>query len=113
MKVLTHRPRYIEPTIVSECGEGTSSTAEARQAAPTVQSAEESIVVPKVPTVWPAEAKDDMAREPELGKAMMMPKFLSPPTEAELPKMTKAPTTTPKRMRMASVLDAVMETTKP
>jgi hypothetical protein len=35
-----------------------------------------------------------------------------PPVEAELPKVTKAPTTTPKRRRMASVLDAVMETTK-
>jgi hypothetical protein len=32
--------------------------------------------------------------------------------EAELPKMTKAPATTPKRRRMASVLDAVIETTK-
>jgi hypothetical protein len=42
----------------------------------------------------------------------MMPKILSPPAEAELPKMTKAPATTPKRRRMASMLDAVMETTK-
>jgi hypothetical protein len=111
MKVLTHRPRYIEPVVVLEFGEGTSSTAEARQA-PSVQSAEESIVVPKVPTVGPAKAKDDMAREPELEKTMMMPKILSPPTEAELPKMTKAPAITPKRRRMASMLDAVMETTK-
>jgi hypothetical protein len=36
----------------------------------------------------------------------------SPPVEAELPKVTKAPATTPKRRRMASVLDAIMETTK-
>jgi hypothetical protein len=42
----------------------------------------------------------------------MLPKNLSPPAEAELPKVTKAPATTPKRTRMASVLDAVMETTK-
>jgi hypothetical protein len=68
--------------------------------------------VPKVPTVGPAEAKDDMAREPELEKTMTMPKILSPPTEAELPKMTKDPATTPKRRRMDSVLDAVMDTTK-
>ena len=95
-----------------EFGEGTSSTAEAKQAAPTVQSAEESIVVPKVPTVQPAEAKDDTAREPEVERTMMMPKILSLPTATELPKMTKAPATTPKRRRMASVLDAVMETTK-
>jgi hypothetical protein len=65
-----------------------------------------------VPTVGPAEAKDDTAREPELEKTLMMPKKFSPPTETELPKMTKAPATTPKRRRMASVLDAVMETTK-
>jgi hypothetical protein len=36
----------------------------------------------------------------------------SPPVEAELPKVTKAPATTPKRRRMASVLDTVIETTK-
>jgi hypothetical protein len=34
IKVLTHRPRYIEPAIVPQLGEGASSTAEARQAAP-------------------------------------------------------------------------------
>jgi hypothetical protein len=97
---------------VPEFGEGTSSTAEAKQAAPSVQSAEESIVVSKVPTVGPAEAKDVTARESEVEKTMMMPKILSPLAETELPKMTKAPATTPKRRRMASVLDAVKETTK-
>jgi hypothetical protein len=64
VKVLTHRPRYIEPVVVPEFGEGTSSAAEAKQAAPIVQSAEEPIVVPKVPTVRPAEARDDKAEEP-------------------------------------------------
>jgi hypothetical protein len=112
MKVLTHRTRYIEPVVVPKFGEGTSSTTEAKQAAPIVQSAKESIVVPKVPIVGPAEAKDDTAREPKLEETLMMPKILSPPAEAELPKMTKAPATTPKRRRMASVLDAVMETRK-
>jgi hypothetical protein len=42
----------------------------------------------------------------------MLPKILSPPVEADLPKVTKAPATTPKRRRMASMLDAVIETTK-
>jgi hypothetical protein len=111
MKILTHQPRYIEPTVVPEFGEGTSSTVEAKQAAPNVQSAKESIVVLKVPTVGPTEAKDDTTREPKSEETMMMPKILSPLAEAELPKMTRAPATTPKR-RMASVLDAVMETTK-
>jgi hypothetical protein len=41
-----------------------------------------------------------------------MPEILSPPTEAKLTKVQKAPVATPKRRRMASVLDAVMETTK-
>jgi hypothetical protein len=68
--------------------------------------------VPKVPKVGPAEAKDDTDREPELEETMMMPKILSPPAEADLPNMTKAPATTPKRRRMVSVLDAVKETTK-
>jgi hypothetical protein len=61
IKVLTHRPRYIETTVVPEFGEGTSSIAEAEKAAPAAQSAEGSIVVPKVPTVRSAEAKDDAA----------------------------------------------------
>jgi hypothetical protein len=33
IKVLTHRPRYIETAVVPEFGEGTSSAAEAEQAA--------------------------------------------------------------------------------
>jgi hypothetical protein len=112
MKVLTHRPLYIETTVVPEFGEGVSSTAEAEQAAPTARSAEGSVVVPKVPTVGPTEAKDDAAKEPKLEKTVIMPEILSPPAEAELPKVPKAPAVTPKRRRMASVLDAVMETTK-
>jgi hypothetical protein len=41
-----------------------------------------------------------------------MPKILSPPTEAKLPKVQKASDATPKRRRMANVLDAALETTK-
>jgi hypothetical protein len=68
VKVLTHRPQYIESAVVPEVGEGASSTAEARQAAPIVQSVEEPTVVPKVPTVRPAEAKSDKAEEPQVEK---------------------------------------------
>jgi hypothetical protein len=95
IKVLTHRPRYIEMAVVPEFGDGTSSAAEAKQAASAAQSAKGSIVVPKVHIVGPAEAKDDAARESKLEKTVMMPKILSPPVEAELPKVTKAPATTP------------------
>jgi hypothetical protein len=98
--------------VVPEFGEGTSSATEAKQVASTAQSAKGSTVAPKVPIVGPAEAKDDAARESELEKTVMMPKNLSPPVEAKLPKVTKSPATTPKRRRMANVLDAVVETTK-
>jgi hypothetical protein len=86
---------------VLKLGEGTSSTAEARQ-----------IELPKVPIAEPAEAKEEAAKKPELEKAIVLPKILSPPAEVELSKVAKAPATTPKRRRMASVLDAVMESTK-
>jgi hypothetical protein len=82
-------------------GEGTSSTAEARH-----------IELPKVPMAEPAEAKEEAAKKPELEKTIVLSEILSPPAEAELPKVAKAPTTTPKRRRMASMLDAVMESTK-
>jgi hypothetical protein len=112
VKVLTHRSRYIEPTVKPEFGEGTSSAAEAKQIVPIVQSAEEPTVVPKVPTVEPTKAKDDKAEEPQVEKVIKVPEILSPPEEADLPKMQKALVATPKRRRMASVLDAVIETTK-
>jgi hypothetical protein len=44
-------------------------------------------------------------------KVIKTPEILSPPIEANLPKMQKIPATTPKR-RMASVLGTVIETTK-
>jgi hypothetical protein len=40
-----------------------------------------------------------------------MPEILSPTAELP-PKMQKGPVATPKRRRMASMLDAIMETTK-
>ena len=112
MKVLTHRPCYIEPTVVPKFGAGTSSAIEAKEATLIVQSTEVPIVLPKVPTVGSAEARDDKAEEPQVEKVKKAPEILSPPTKADLPKMQKIPATTPKRRRMASVLDAVIETTK-
>jgi hypothetical protein len=112
VKVLTHRPHYIEPAVVPEFGEGTSSTSETKQAAPIAKSAKEPIVVPKVPIVGPAEAKDGADEEPKVEKTMKMPEILSPPAGAELLKVQKAATATPKRRRMASIIDAVIETTK-
>jgi hypothetical protein len=112
MKVLTHRPRYIEPTVVPKFGAGTSSAVESKQAAPNVQSAGEPTIVPKVPIVEPAEVKDDKAAEPQVEKVIKVSENVSPPAEANLPKMQRIHVATPKKRRMASVLDAVIETTK-
>jgi hypothetical protein len=97
---------------VPEFGEGASSSIEARQAAPVVQSVEEPTVMMKMLTVGPVEVENDKAEEPKVEETMKMPEIVSPPAEAKLPKVQKAPATTPKRRRMASVLDAVLETTK-
>jgi hypothetical protein len=68
--------------------------------------------VSKVPIVEPVEAEDGAAKKLEFEKTIVLPEILSPPLEAELPKVAKAPATTPKRRRMASVLDAVIATTR-
>jgi hypothetical protein len=59
IKVLTHRPRYIETTIVPKFGEETS---------PAARSAEESTIEPKVPIVEPVEAEDGADKKPEFEK---------------------------------------------
>jgi hypothetical protein len=119
IKVLTHRPRYIETATVPRLGEGTSSIAGPGQSAPVGRSAEESAEVPKVPATRPAEApkhtaeaKGKAAEEPDREKTAGVPKILSLPPESELPKVPKAPAITPKRRRMASVMDAIMESTR-
>jgi hypothetical protein len=87
MKILTHRPCYIEPAGVPKFVEGASSTAEARQAASIAQSVEEPTIMPKTPTVEPVEAKVDKAEEQKVEEIMKMSEILSPPTEANLPKV--------------------------
>jgi hypothetical protein len=68
--------------------------------------------MPKTPIVELVEAKVDKAEEPKVEEIMKMLEILSPPTEAKLSKVRKASAATPKRRRMANVLDAVLETTK-
>jgi hypothetical protein len=106
-----HRPRYIETARVPKLAEGTSSTAEPGAATACVEApnvlATKSAKAPK----HPAEAKGKAAEELELGEPTGLPKILSPLPEPELPKVSKAPAITPKRRRMASVLDAVLEST--
>jgi hypothetical protein len=57
MKVLTHRPRYIEPAAVPNFGAGSSLAAKAIQTASTVQGAEEPTVLPKTQIVEPVEVR--------------------------------------------------------
>lgn len=112
IKVLTHRPRYIETATMPKFGEGTSSTVEAEQVAPAGRSAKESVAVPKVfatgsaeVLIQTAEAEGKTAEKPDREET-------TGPSEPELPKVTKTPAITPKRRRMACVLDDVMETTR-
>jgi hypothetical protein len=99
LKVLTHRPRYIEPAIVPEFGGETSSAIEAKGPALT-QRIEEPAAMPKT----------DKIEEPRIEETKTL-EVLSPSAGVEVPKTQKGLTATPKRKRMASVLD-VLETIK-
>jgi hypothetical protein len=90
---MIHRPRHIETVVVPKSIEGSSCASEPRRPAP-------------------VEARAKPAEEPESKKSTEQTKALIPLQRMELPKVSKIPTTTPKRRRMASILDAVMESTK-
>jgi hypothetical protein len=96
VKVLTHRPRYIEPATVPEFGGETSSATEAKEPASPAQKIEE----PKVVNIEETRVEGTKILE-----------VLSPSAEVTVTKAQKGLTATPKRKRMASVLD-VLETIK-
>jgi hypothetical protein len=110
LKVLTHRPCYIEPAVVPELGEKISSAAESKEPIPPAQKTKEPATMPKAPSVEQAEAKTgkDEAEEPKTEKMLGI---LSPSVEATVPKIQKGLAATPKRKRMANVLD-VLESVK-
>lgn len=112
MKVLTHRPRYIEPAVVPEFGEEASSAAESREPVPPMQRTEEPAIMPKVPSVELIETKvdKDKAERSKTKEVSKMSGILSPSTEATALKAEKSSVTTPKRRRMVNVLD-ILETT--
>jgi hypothetical protein len=112
VKVLTHRPRYIEPAVVPEFDAGSSSAAKTIQATSTAHGAEELAAMPKIHIVEPTEDKVEKAEEPKIDEITKMLKILSLPIEADLSKIQKTSTATPKRRRMANMLDVVLETTK-
>jgi hypothetical protein len=114
MKVLTHRSRYIEPAMVPEFGGEASSAAETRETIPPVQRTEEPTITPKAPSVELVETKVDnyKAERSKIEEVTKMPEILSPSIEATASKTQKSSATTPKRRRMANVLDVVLETAK-
>jgi hypothetical protein len=60
----------------------------------------------------PAKAKTNVTKEPKLEKTVEPLKALCPPCAIELPKPSSIPAATPRKRRMASVLDDVMESVK-
>jgi hypothetical protein len=112
IKVLTHRPRYIETTTMPKLGEGTSSTAEAEQAAPAGRSVEELATVLKFSATESAEVPIQTTEAERKTTEKLDREETAGPPEPELPKVITTPTITPKRRRMPNVLDIVMESTR-
>jgi hypothetical protein len=99
VKVLTHRPRYIEPAIVPEFVGEASLATEAKKPIP-AQKTEELTTTPKAERIEEPKAEGTKISE-----------ILSPSAEAGVPQTQKGPAVTPKRKRMVNVLD-VLETIK-
>jgi hypothetical protein len=113
LKVLTHRPRYIEPAAIPEFNEGASSAAKTKETAPSAQRTKEPAKMPKLPSVKLVETTvADKTEEPKIEEITKMLKVLSPSTQATVAKMQKSSTASPKTRRMANVLDVVLETTR-
>jgi hypothetical protein len=109
VKVLTHRPRYIEPAVVPEFGGETSSATEAKE--PTLtQRIEEPATKPKASLVKLAEPKADKIEEIVVEGTKIL-EVTSPLAKVTVPKAQKSLAATPKRKRMINVLDA-LETIK-
>jgi hypothetical protein len=110
LKVFTHRPRYFEPTIVPEFSRETSSATEAKGPAPPTQKIEEPAAMPKAPSAKLAEPRTDKTKEPRIEEIKTL-EVLSPSAEVTVSKAQKGLAATPKRKRMASILD-VLESVK-
>jgi hypothetical protein len=111
LKVLTHRPRYIEPAAIPEFGEGTSSAEIVEmKVVPAMEMTEKPVKMPKAPSAELVETKVDKADKPETKETTKVSKVLSPLEKATLPKLQMGTAITPRRRRMVNVLD-VLETT--
>jgi hypothetical protein len=111
LKVLTHRPRYIEPVVVPEFGGEASSAAEPKETVPPTQKIEEPSVMPKAHSTELIETKvdEDETERSKTEEATKMLGILSPSTEATMVKAEKRSAITPRRKRMVNVLD-ILET---
>jgi hypothetical protein len=85
IKVLTHRPRYIEPATVPEFVGETFSATEAKEPTP-LPNVEEPIIMPEMKKI-----EEPMATETRIYE------ILSPSEKIEAPKSQKGPAMTPKR----------------
>jgi hypothetical protein len=99
VKVLTHRPCYIEPATVPEFVGETSSVTEAKEPTP-LPNIEGLAEVPAAEKIEGPRAEETKTSE-----------VLSPSAKIEGAKSQKGPAVTPKRKRMVNVLD-VLETIK-
>jgi hypothetical protein len=88
VKVLTHRPRYIEPATVPEFGGETSSATEAKEPAPPTQKIEEPTRVSKVPSAKLAEPKVINIEETRVEGTKIL-EVLGPSAEVTVPKAQK------------------------
>jgi hypothetical protein len=95
VKVLTHRPRYIEPATVPDFGGETSSATDVERPALT-QRIGEPAAMPKVDKIEEPRPEETKTSE-----------ILSPSVGVEVPKIQKDLAATPKRKGMASVLDVL------
>jgi hypothetical protein len=109
VKVLTHRPRYIEPATVPEFGGETSSATEAKEPVLT-QKIEEPTVMPKASSAKLPEPKADNIEEIGVEGTKIL-EVISPSAEVTVLKAQKGLAATPKKKRMVNVLDA-LETIK-
>jgi hypothetical protein len=84
MKVLTHRPHYIEPATVPEFVGETSSATEAKEPTP-LPNIEEPVKMPEMEKIEEPKAKETRTSE-----------ILSPSAKVEVPKSQKGPAMTAK-----------------
>jgi hypothetical protein len=123
VKVLTHRPRYIELATVPEFGSATSTAPEAKGStllpgstelaeAPTTKELEEpQTLLPETKELAEAPSTEKMEEAKASTERVKISEILSPSVEIGVTKIKKGPTVTPKRKRMVNVLD-VLETIK-